>query len=200
MFPRFPPPRIWPTYHVMLPAVEVGRSEDSAPIVGVVVVGQRQTSVREKLPRLQEQRFHEDATKISAEQNIQHAINIRMQCDVTDVLLIVHLNSGLLQPHSRVLRLPQVDGPRAAPPVPVVRHHRPGVGRHVGRVVGPDDPHGVRAQGEVPGRVAGVPRPAESDHGVRVVPVPAQEDVVAHGVDDRGSVVLSVPVLHKYIK
>ena len=60
----------------MLSAVEIGGPEDSAPVVGVVIVGQRQTSVREKLPRLQEQRFHEDATKISAEQNIQHTINI----------------------------------------------------------------------------------------------------------------------------
>ena len=77
----------------------------------------------------------------------------------------------------------------------MVRHHRPGVKRHVGRVVGPDDPHGVRAQGEVPGRVAGVPCPTEFDHGVRFVPVSAEEDVVAHCVDDRGSVVFSVPVL-----
>ena len=65
----------------------------------------------------------------------------------------------------------------------------------MGRVVGPDDPHGVRAQWKVAGRVAGVPRPAEPDHGVRVIPVSAQEDVVAHSVDDRGTVVLSVPVL-----
>ena len=38
---------------MMFPAVEVGRPEDSAPVVGVVIVGQRQTSVREQLPRLQ---------------------------------------------------------------------------------------------------------------------------------------------------
>ena len=65
----------------------------------------------------------------------------------------------------------------------------------MGRVVGPDDPHGVRAQGEVPCRVASVPSPTESDHGVRVVPVSAQEDVVAYSVDDWRSVVVSMPVL-----
>ena len=65
----------------------------------------------------------------------------------------------------------------------------------MGRVVGPDHSDGVRAQGEVPDRVAGVPLPAKPDHGVRVVPVAAQENVVAHSVNDRGAVVLSVPVL-----
>ena len=63
------------------------------------------------------------------------------------------------------------------------------------RVVGPDDPDGVGAQGEVADPVTGVPLAAEPDHGVRVVPVAAKENVVAHGVNDRGSVVISVPVL-----
>ena len=96
-----------------------------------------------------------------------------------------------------MLRLSQEDRPGAAPPVPVVRHDRPRDGRNVGRVVGPDDPDGVRAQGEVPDPVAGVPLTAEPDHGVRVVSVAAQENVVAHRVNDGGAVVLSVSVLFK---
>ena len=108
-----------------------------------------------------------------------------------------YLNSGLLKPHPGVLRLPQVDRPGAASPVPVVRHHRPRHRWDVRRVVGPDHPDGVRAQRKVPDPVACVPLPTEPDHGVRVVFVATQEIVVAHSINDRRTVVLSVPVLFK---
>ena len=45
-----PLPRL--TNHMMLFAVEVGRPEDSAPVMGVIIVWQWQTSVGEQIPRL----------------------------------------------------------------------------------------------------------------------------------------------------